>query len=327
MGPKKTQKDTSMDESADISHSSDQDTLTELLKTLVTTMSKGQEDMANLMKITLNKESKTQEEYRVERERLEKQKRRERILTKIADIKDGDDPEVYSESLKNKLIQDNFPQDEWKLLLISHLTGRYLVMIQDIKADPGYGFEEVQSRILDCCGLTSTMAGQQFHKFRAVDAKDMGTAQLIQTLKRLITRVLKGSQTIDEDIELLFISKVRYLMSSRGEQFLDGRTPMTESDLREALQCWESTERSICEECPVWSVLCGTDPSCRQVHHPINALTVVRQATWPGSVQVLWIAASRLSLLLGRKTLFVMLAARLDTKFFLSKSISFKERT
>ena len=147
-----------------ISRSSDQDMLTELLKTLVTTMSEGQEYMANLMKRTLNKESMTQEEYRVERERSEKQKRRERILTKIADIKDGDDPEVYLESLKNKLIQANVPQDEWKLLLISHLTGKYLVMIQDIEADPGYGLE-VQSRILDCCGLTSTMAGQQFHKF------------------------------------------------------------------------------------------------------------------------------------------------------------------
>ena len=188
MGRKKTQKDTSMDESAGISRSSDQDTLTELLKTLVTTMSKGQEDMANLMKKTLNKESMTQEEYRVERERSEKQKRVKEFLTKIADIKDGDDPEVYLESLKNKLIQANVPQDEWKLLLISHLTGKYLVMIQDIEAHPGYGFEEVQSRILDCCGLTSTMAGQQFHKFRAVDAKDMGTAQLIQTLKQLVVR-------------------------------------------------------------------------------------------------------------------------------------------
>ena len=67
-------------------------------------MSKGQEDMANLMKKTLNKESMTQEEYRIERERSEKQKRSERILTKIADIKDGDDPEVYLESLKNKLL-------------------------------------------------------------------------------------------------------------------------------------------------------------------------------------------------------------------------------
>ena len=264
------------------------------------------------MKKTLNKESMTQEEYRVERERSEKQKRSERILTKIVDIKDGDDPEVYLESLKNKLIQANVPQDEWKLLLISHLTGKYLVMIQDIEADPGYGFEEVQSRILDSCGLTSTMAGQQFHKFRAVDVKDMGTAQLIQTLKRLITRVLKGSQTIDEAIELLLISKVRYLMSSRGKQFLDGRTPMTESDLREALQCWNPQKGAF-----VRNVLCGIDPSCRQVHHPINALTVVRQATWPGSVQVLWIAASHLSLLLGRKTLFVMLAARLDTKLSL----------
>ena len=164
MGPKKTQKDTSMDESAGISHSSDQDTLTELLKTLVTTMSKGQEDMTNLIKGGA-KESMTQEEYRVERERSEKQKWSERILTKIADIKGGDDPEVYLESLKNKLIQANVPQDEWKLLLISHLTGKYLVMIQDIEADPGYGFEEVQSRILDCCGLTLMMAGQQFHKF------------------------------------------------------------------------------------------------------------------------------------------------------------------
>ena len=112
MGPKKTQKDTSMDESAGISRSSDQDTLTELLKTLVTTMSKGQEDMANLMKKTLNKESMTQEQYRVEMERSEKQKRSERILTKIADIKDGDDPEVYLESLKNKLIQAY--QDGWR---------------------------------------------------------------------------------------------------------------------------------------------------------------------------------------------------------------------
>ena len=63
MGRKKTQKDTSMDEYAGISHSSDQDTLTELLKTLVTTMSKGQEDMANFMKKPLNKESMTQQEY------------------------------------------------------------------------------------------------------------------------------------------------------------------------------------------------------------------------------------------------------------------------
>ena len=81
----------------------------------------------------------------------------------------------------------------------------------------------------------------------------MGTAQLIQTFKRLITRELKGSQSIDEAIELLLISTVRYLMSSRGKQFLDGRTPMMESDLRETLQCWESTERSICEERPVWN--------------------------------------------------------------------------
>ena len=63
MGRKKTQKDTSMDEYAGISRSSDQDTLTELLKTLVTTMSKGQEDMANFMKKPLNKESMTQQEY------------------------------------------------------------------------------------------------------------------------------------------------------------------------------------------------------------------------------------------------------------------------
>ena len=49
-GTKQTQKDISKDESAGISRSSDQNTLTELLKTLATTMSKGQEDMANLMK-------------------------------------------------------------------------------------------------------------------------------------------------------------------------------------------------------------------------------------------------------------------------------------
>ena len=111
-----------MDESAGISCSSDQDMLTDLLKTLATTMSKGQEDMANLVKKTLNKESMTQEE---KREISEKQKRSEKILTKIADIKDGDDPELYLESFKNKLIQANVPQDEWKLLLISHLTGKY----------------------------------------------------------------------------------------------------------------------------------------------------------------------------------------------------------
>ena len=181
---------------------------------------------------------------------------------------------MYIESLKNKLIQANVPQDERKLLLIYHLTGKYLVMIQDIEADSGYGFEEVQSRILDCCGLTSTMAGQQFHKFRAVDAKDMGKAQLIQTLKRLITRVLKGSQTIDEAIELLLISKVRYLMSSRGSSFW-----MAE------LQRWRMiSEKPYSVGNPqkgafVRSVLCGTDSSCRQIHHPINALTVVRQAT------------------------------------------------
>ena len=52
------------------------------------------------------------------------------------------------------------------------------------------------------------MAGQQIHQFRAIDAKDMGTTQLIQTLFRLITRVLKRSRTIDEAIELLLISKV-----------------------------------------------------------------------------------------------------------------------
>ena len=111
--------------------------LTELLKTLVTTMSKGQEDMANLMKKTLNKESMVQSR----KGSIRKQKRSERILTIIADIKDGDDPEVYLESLKNKLMQANVPQDEWKLLLISHLIGKYLFIIQDIEADPGYGFE------------------------------------------------------------------------------------------------------------------------------------------------------------------------------------------
>ena len=55
---------------------------------------------------------------------------------------------MYLESLKNKLIQANVPQDEWKLLLISHLTGKYLVMIQDIEADPGYGFEECNLEFL-----------------------------------------------------------------------------------------------------------------------------------------------------------------------------------
>ena len=63
----------------------------------------------------------------------------------------------------------------------------------------------------------------------------------------------------------------------------------------------------------------------RQVHHLINALTVVRQVTWPGSVQVIWIAASHLSLLLERKTLFVMLAARLDTKLSLVQIDQFQE--
>ena len=93
-----------------------------------------------------------------------------------------------------------------------------------------------------------------------------------------------------------------------------------ESDLREALQCWESSERPFAR-----SILCGTDPSCEQTNHPLNVSTMVRQATWQGSVQVPW-SASHMSHLLGRKTslaLFVMLVLRQDTKLSQSQLISF----
>ena len=103
-------------------------------------------------------------------------------------------------------------------------------------------------------------------------------------------------------------------MASRGKQFLDGRAPMMESNLREALQCWEFTERSICDEHPAWNrpklqtrksynkcFSCGEG----EVDH------MARQC--PSDMD-----SSHLSLLQGRKTLFVMFAARLDTKLLLS---------
>jgi len=65
----------------------------------------------------------------------------------------------------------------------------------------------IEVRILDCCGLMVIKAGQNYLLFKPSDAKRKRMSKLLQTLKRLIKRILKRTNSLDEVEEKLLTTK------------------------------------------------------------------------------------------------------------------------
>ena len=106
--------------------------------------------------------------------------------------------ELVIQGIESELQQEEISVERRKSILMTRLTPSLRDLVRDLQADHMTTFEEIKARLLDCAGITSTQAGQQFFDLRQQDVRKKSTSQLIQQVDRLINRLLRDATTMQE---------------------------------------------------------------------------------------------------------------------------------
>ena len=172
---------------------------------------------------------------RMHREEQSANRKRDRALASISNLKEGEDLEEFLLTAERRLRAADINQEEWVATIDSKFSGKMASAWQDICVTV-VDYQEAKDRLLKMCGYTPRLAADVFFGFKQEHSKGMTADQLYHRGLQLLGRMVapnKATEGVEFSILRGWIGTV---VSKRARAALDARVVENAADLINALQ-------------------------------------------------------------------------------------------
>ena len=178
---------------------------------------------------------------KIHREGQDKDRSRGRVLSSIAEWKEGEDLEEFFEMAESRLRAVDIDESEWVGIIDLKLKGTMAMAWHNaVKLTRGYW--EARRKVLKVCDYTPKTAAEGFFGFKTERCKGLSADQLFHEGLKLMRRLLAPS-TASEEVEFAFMKGWIYNVVPKGaKRVLDARSLANSTELVEALQDFLSLE-------------------------------------------------------------------------------------
>ena len=172
---------------------------------------------------------------RLHREGQSSDRKRDRALGSIPNLKEGEDVEEFLLTAERRLRAAEIPERDWITIIDSKLSGKMATAWQDI-AVTVVEYQEAKNRLLKLCGYTPRFAADGFFGFRAEHSKGLTADQLYYRGLQLLRRMLAPHRASEEIEFAIMRGWVGTVITKKASAALDARVVESASDLINALQ-------------------------------------------------------------------------------------------
>ena len=81
-------------------------------------------------------------------------------IAKLPRMTDGEDLEEFVTMVESELQMAEIPEEHWKTALLGHLSQKAKGMVADLLLNQHSTYQEIKKHLLDCSGLSQSMAGE-----------------------------------------------------------------------------------------------------------------------------------------------------------------------
>ena len=178
---------------------------------------------------------------KIHREGQEKDRGRGRILSSIAEWKEGEDLEEFFEMAESRLGAVDIDEAEWVGIIDLKLKGTMAMAWHNAVKLSG-GYREARRKVLKVCGYTPKAAAEGFFGFKTERCKGLSADQLFHEGLKLMRRLLAPCSA-SEEVEFAFMKGWIYNVVPKGaKRVLDARSLTNSNELVEALQDYLSLD-------------------------------------------------------------------------------------
>ena len=172
---------------------------------------------------------------RLHREEQSLDRKRDRALASISNLRDGEDLEEFLLTAERRLRAAGIKTEDWIAIIDSKLNGKMASAWQDICVTI-VEYQEAKDRLLKMCGYTPRLAADVFLKFKSEHSNGMTADQLYHRGLQLLRRMVAPSRASEEVEFAILRGWVGTVVSKRARAALDARVVENAADLINALQ-------------------------------------------------------------------------------------------
>ena len=134
-------------------------------------------------------------------------------------------------------------EEEWVFYLTSNLKGKYKILMQGLTVDDEEDYQTVKGRLLEAAGFTTKEAGAILMALSTDFRRGMTALQHFQMLLRLIKRMCKGVETVNDCYFAMLLPAIKRTLPREGVAFLDQKDPKSIDELLDAIQAFQAIEK------------------------------------------------------------------------------------
>ena len=175
------------------------------------------------------------------REGQDQDRKRNRVLTSIAEWKEGEDLEEFFLMAERRMRSVEIREEEWIGIIDLKLKGKMSTAWQDASALAG-DYAEAKGKVLKMCGYTPKLAADGFYSFRTEQCKGLTADQLFHKGLQMLRRMLAPVKIAEEAEFALMRGWVCHVIPKRARGVLDTRPLGSSTELVSALQDYLSME-------------------------------------------------------------------------------------
>ena len=175
------------------------------------------------------------------REGQDQDRKRNRVLSSIAEWKEGEDLEEFFLMAERRMRSVEIREGEWIGVIDMKLKGKMSTAWQDASALAG-DYEEAKRKILKMCGYTPKLAADGYYSFKAEQCKGLTADQLYHKGLQMLRRMLAPVNIAEEAEFALLKGWVCHVIPKRARGSLDTRPLGSSTELISALQDYLSLE-------------------------------------------------------------------------------------
>ena len=175
------------------------------------------------------------------REGQDQDRKRNRVLTSIAEWKEGEDLEEFFLMAERRMKSVEIREEEWIGIIDLKLKGKMSIAWQDASALAG-DYAEAKGKVLKMCGYTPKLAAEGFYSFRTEQCKGLTADQLFHKGLQMLRRMLAPVKIAEEAEFALMRGWVCHVIPKRARGVLDTRPLGSSTELVSALQDYLSME-------------------------------------------------------------------------------------
>ena len=190
------------------------------------------EQQVALLRLQSDIGGKAAEVHRIEQEAIRK---KERAVSGIMGLREGEDVEEFLATSERKLMAGDVPRREWVSVIAAKLGGKVGNTWQDL-CNGGEEYDEVKAGLLRTYGYTPKLAGELFFECKSDAIRGLSADQVYARGVQLIRRIVAPQRLAPEAEFSLLKSWVWSIVPKQARLVMDARKVTNAEDLIGALQ-------------------------------------------------------------------------------------------